>query len=421
MKHISVLLLFALTCASAPVAAAQTVKTLLTFNGTESEGNLTFDTAGNLYGTTGDQYDASLITVFELSPNVSGTWTEHVLWTSTGGAEPVNIRAGVTFDAVGNIYGTSRLGGAYGCGTVFELVHEINGSWHEINLLDFDCGASGQYPDGGVIFDSEGKLYGTATFGGSFAQGVVYELIPHAGGKWTENILHNFTGGSDGAQPGHPSLLIDPEGNLYGSASSGGQGDCPLSGSECGTIFKLTPHVGAPWVFTVLHTFTGGSDGGNPEGTLVFGKNGSLYGTTYGGGANKFGVAFQLTPVGDGKWDEQVLHAFTGGADGTYPIGGLIFDQAGNLYGGTGQGGNSECGMAGNAIGCGVVYELSPASTGGWTENILARLNGAPNSTPYSDLVMDGWGNLYGSAAGYDMGGSGSEYEIVRQAACQSQ
>ena len=121
MKHISILLL-AVACSLAPAAAAQdAVKTLLSFNGTESEGNLIFDSAGNLYGTTGDQYSPSLITVFKLSPNADGTWTENVLWTSAGGSEPLNIRAGVIFDASGNLYGTTQYGGTYGEGVVWEI------------------------------------------------------------------------------------------------------------------------------------------------------------------------------------------------------------------------------------------------------------------------------------------------------------
>jgi len=412
MKHISILL-FALACWLAPAAAAQDrVKTLLSFNGTESEGNLIFDAAGNLYGTTGDQYDPSLITVFELSPKGDGTWTEHVLWTATGGTEPLNIRPGVIFDASGNIYGTSRYGGTYGCGTVFELTRETSGSWPETNLFNFDCADSGAYAVGGVTFDKAGNLYGTTPQGGSFGEGVVYQLTPGSGGTWTENILHNFTGGSDGAYPDHPYLIFDASGNLYGSAALGGEGNCPLFGSStCGTIFKMTPQAGGTWDFTVLHGFTGGSDGGNPEGTMVFDKRGNLYGTTYGGGTHDFGVVFELTPHSDSQWEERVLHAFRGDEDGTYPLGGVIFDAAGNLYGTTTDGGENRCF---NAPGCGVVYELTPTSTGSYTEDILVHFNGAPNDGPYNNLVMDSLGNLYGTATGYNTYASGTVYEVIR-------
>jgi len=413
MKRISILLL-ALTCSLATTAAAQTVKTLLQFSGTESEGNLIWDSAGNLYGTTGDQYDPSLITVFQLSPNANGTWTENVLWTSSGGSEPLNIRPGVIFDASGNLYGVSRYGGTYGCGAVFELTHETSGSWPETNLFNFDCADSGAYAVGGLTFDKAGDLYGTTPQGGSFGQGVVYQLVPGSGGTWAENILHNFTGGTDGGYPNHPDLVFDSAGNLYGSAATGGQGSCPFFGgtSTCGTLFKLTPQTGGTWDFTVIHSFTG-TDGADDEGTLVFDKSGNLYGTTYDGGTYGYGVVFKLIPHANGKWGEQVLHEFRGGGDGNGAIGGVIFDSAGNLYGTTAYGGNSECGVD-SPIGCGIVYELEPKSNGSYTEDVLVRFHGTPNSGPYDDLVMDSLGNLYGTATGYNTYSSGTVYEVIR-------
>jgi uncharacterized repeat protein (TIGR03803 family) len=416
MKRISILVL-AIACSLAPIAAAQDkVETLLAFDGTESEGNLVFDSAGNLYGTTGDQYSPSLISIFELSPNADGTWTENVLWTSTGGDEPLNIRPGVTFDASGNIYTTSRYGGVYGCGTVFEISPNGGGPWTETNLLNFDCGANGSLAVGGVIFDKAGNLYGTTPAGGSFGQGIVYQLVPNSDGTWTENVLYNFTGGSDGAYPDHPFLTFDTAGNLYGAASLGGQASasCTLfNAAICGTIFKLTPQAGGSWAFSVIHTFTG-ADGGNPEGTLIFDSSGNLYGTTYSGGKDEVGVVFKLIPHANGKWGEKVLHTFTGpGHDGANPLGGVIFDTAGNLYGATSNGGNEQCF---NSIdqGCGIVYELTPNSNGSYTEDILVRFHGAPNSAPYNDLVMDSLGNLYGSATGYNTYSSGTIYEVVR-------
>ena len=414
MKTISFLMFTAIVVLSAfaPGAEAQTVKTLLTFNGTESEGNLVFDSAGNLYGTTGDQYDPSLITVFQLSPNSDGSWTENVLWTATGGSDPLNIRAGVTFDASGNLYSTSQYGGAFGCGTVFKLTHNSNGTWSESNLVDFDCGSTGANAIGGVTFDKAGNLYGSTINGGDFGNGLIFQLTPNSDGSWIENVLHHFTGGNDGAYPDHPFLVFDASGTLYGSAALGAQGVCPLFGSKkCGTLFKLTPQSGATWTFTVIHTFTGGTDGGNPEGTLVFDKSGNIYGTTYGGGAHGSGVAFKLIPHANGKWGETVLHAFKAGGDGANPLGGLIFDASGNLFGTTANGGQNQCF---NAPGCGTVYELSPNSTGGYTEKILVHFHGTPNATPYNDLVMDSSGNLYGTATGYGMYASGNIYEVVR-------
>jgi len=403
-------------CLLAPTAGAQkTVKVLYAWpSDGNPQSNLVFDSAGNLYGTTSSPYVEGT-TVYELTPNPDGRWTQNVLWASPGGAAPNNVRPGVVFDATGNMYATSFLGGNNGCGAVFELTPSSGGTWSENNLFDFDCASTGAYPVGGVTFDTAGNLYGTATQGGNSGNGVVYELTPNSDGTWIEKVLYDFTGGSDGAYPDHPFLIFDSAGNLYGSAALGGQGNCPLfGGSLCGTIFKMTPQASGTWAFTVLHTFTGGFDGGNPEGTLVFDKSGSLYGTTYGGGAYGLGVAFELTPLPNGQWGERVLHPFRGGADGSYPAGGLIFDAAGNLYGDTLEGGNRQCDDYG-ALGCGIVYELSPNSTGRWKENILARFHGEPNNTPWNALVMDSLGNLYGTAAGFDTYSSGSVYEIVRQ------
>ncbi|MGH9496474.1 MAG: choice-of-anchor tandem repeat GloVer-containing protein [Candidatus Sulfotelmatobacter sp.] len=165
---------------------------------------------------------------------------------------------------------------------------------------------------------------------------------------------------------------------------------------------------------TVLHTFTGGADGGTPQGTLLFDKAGNLYGTTWEGGQYGFGVAFELTPHANGKWGEKVLHAFKSGGDGANPFGGLISDTAGNLYGTTSVGGNNQCGGSSLPIGCGIVYELTPNSNGSTTEKVLVRFHGTPSATPYNDLLMDSLGNLYGTTTGYGAENAGSVYEVVR-------
>jgi uncharacterized repeat protein (TIGR03803 family) len=410
MKRISILL-FVLACSLAPAAAAQTVNTLLSFNGTESEGNLIFDSAGNLYGTTGDQYSPSLITVFQLTPNGDGTWTENVLWTSTGGDEPLNIRAGVIFDASGNLYGTSLYGGASNCGTVFKLTHNSDGSWSESNILEFNC-TDGSFAVGGVIFDTAGNLYGTTTYGGTDNAGVVFQLTPNADGTWTENVLHNFTTGSDGGYPGHGSLVFDSKGNLYGTAGGGAQGDCDVINPGCGTVYKMSPKANGTWSFKVIYSFAGGNDGGVPVYGLTFDKTGNLYSTTYEGGKYGDGTVFELISHSNGSYTEEVLHAFRGG-DGSNPFSGVIFDSAGNLFGSTAYGGTDQCFNSPDG-GCGVVWELTPNKNGSYAEKSLVHFHGAPNSTPYSNFVMDSAGNLYGSATGYDTYSSGTIYEVLR-------
>ncbi|MGH9495038.1 MAG: choice-of-anchor tandem repeat GloVer-containing protein [Candidatus Sulfotelmatobacter sp.] len=398
-------------CLFVCAATAQTVKTLLSFNGTESEGNLIFDSAGNLYGTTGDQYDPSLITVFQLSPNTDGTWTENVLWTSTGGNEPLNIRAGVIFDASGNLYGTSQYGGASDCGTVFKLTHNSGGSWSENNLHDFNC-ADGDWAIAGVIFDKAGNLYGTTTFGGTFNAGVLFRLIPNADGTWTEHVMHNFTAGSDGAYPGHGSLVFDSKGNLYGTTAGGAQGDCSVVNVGCGTVFEMSPKANGSWSFKVIYSFTGGNVGGAPVFGLTFDKAGNLYSTTYAGGTYGDGTVFELVPHSNGSFTERVLHSFRGG-DGDNPFSGVIFDSAGNIYGSTAYGGTNQCFNSPDG-GCGVVWELMPNKNGSYGEKSLVHFHGAPDSTPYNNFVMDSAGNLYSSATGYDTYSSGDIYEVIR-------
>jgi uncharacterized repeat protein (TIGR03803 family) len=416
MKYISILLITLATVVSAmtPVADAQTLTTLLTFtgsNGQNSEGNLVWDSAGNLYGTTGSAGGAQ---VFRLRPTAHGPWTQNVLWRAASGGDPDNIRAGVIFDASGNLYGTSIYGGQYGCGTVFEVIHNSDETWTEKNLHDFDC-TDGYQATGGVIFDKAGNLYGTTSFGGTYNWGTVYKLSPNTDGTWTETVLHNFNFGSDGGYPGHLSLVFDSKGALYGTAGQGANGSCVVWTTGCGTIYKLTPNTDGTWTFTVIYSFTGGDDGGVPQYDLKFDKAGNLYSTTYMGGKYNHGVAFELVGNSDGTWSEKVLYSFRSGSDGDNPFGGVIFDGAGNLYGTTLEGGGTACGgYNGVPPGCGVVYELMPSSGGTWTEKVLVRFDGKPNDTPINDLVMDGIGNLYGTAAGYDTDSLGSIYEVIR-------
>lgn len=313
----------------------------------------------------------------------------------------------------GNLYGTSILGGQYDCGTVFELIHNPDKTWTEKNLHDFDCPTEGALATGGVIFDKAGNLYGTTSFGGTHNWGVVYKLSPNADGTWTETVLHNFTFGSDGGYPGHNSLVFDSKGALYGTVGQGAEGKCFVWTTGCGTVYKLTPEADDTWTFSVIYSFTGGDDGGVPEYDLKFDKAGNLYSTTQIGGKYNEGVVFELVSNSNGTWSEKVLHDFGHCRDGENPFGGLIFDSAGNLYGTTTVGGGPGCGFE-SPIGCGVVYELTPNTTGSWTEIILVRFYGHPNNTPYNDLAMDALGNLYGIATGYGTGSLGTIYEVVR-------
>jgi uncharacterized repeat protein (TIGR03803 family) len=221
-------------------------------------------------------------------------------------------------------------------------------------------------------------------------------------------VLHSFKGGADGSYPDHGSMVFDTAGNLYGATAAGGKGSCYVWARGCGTIFELTPNSDGTWTEQVLHRFSGNNDGATPEPTLIFDKSGDLYGTTLLGGAHGVGNVFELMPNAGGSWKEEVLHQFKGGSDG--PWAGVIFDQAGNLYGTTLDGGNlSVCG----GQGCGVVFKLAPNSNGGWSETALHRFADHPSAYPNAGLILDAAGNLYGTTYGDGGKTRGSVFEIT--------
>ena len=412
----------------APGAWAQSkFKTLYTFtggkDGRQPQAGLIFDAVGNLYGTTNEGGDLSCYggkgcgEAFELTPNPDGRWKEKPLHKFKGNAHrpwdgdlPV---AGLIFDQAGNLYGTTEWGGPLGQGSVFKLTPNTDGGWTESLLYSFTQGADGSMPVAGLIFDQAGNLYGTAGVGGTADEyGSVFELTPNEDGSWTFSVLYTFTGGTDGGLPA-AALIFDQAGNLYGTAAVGGdQQYCKEQySSGCGVVFELTPNVDGSWTEKALHRFSGGRDGATPESTLIFDSSGNLYGTTLNGGANGYGNVFELTPNVDGSWKEKVLHQFTRGKDGAYSSAGLIFDAAKNLYGTTSQGGNLRyC----EGTGCGVVFELTPNVDGSWTEKALHRFtNGRDGAYPAAGLIFDAAGNLYGTTAGDGVTTFGSVFEIT--------
>jgi uncharacterized repeat protein (TIGR03803 family) len=389
-------------------AVAQAEGVLHNFNNNGKDGyspyaGLIFDGAGNLYGTTepGGAYGKG--TVFELLPSAGGGWTEKRLHSfganSTDGNYP---QASLIFDGAGNLYGTTYAGGAYGYGTVFELLPAAGGGWMEKVLRNFKNNGGGANPYAGLIFDPAGNLYGTTVYGGSGSCtqgcGTVFELTPQAGGGWTEKILHAFSNdGTDGFNP-YASLIFDAAGNLYGTTQGGGA-------HAHGTVFELTPRTGGGWTGTILHDFNNnGTDGYNPA-NLIFDTAGNLFGTTYLGGANSGGAAFELTPTTGGSWTETLLYSFKNYGSGTAGPSGLTLDTAGNLYGTTPMGG-AEPDRGGTA------FELMP-TTGGWTYRLLHSFGlGTDGDSPQSVLIFDAAGNLYGTT---QLGGAnnvGTVFEI---------
>jgi uncharacterized repeat protein (TIGR03803 family) len=366
----------ALVVAAAPSASAAASETVLyaftsnAFNGPTT--GVIMDSAGNLYGTTtvGGAYGAG--SVYKLSPG--GTLTE--LYSFTGGVDGNTPDAGLIADNAGNLYGTTAFGGAYSNGVVFKLTP----AGTETTLYSFTGGNDGGNPFDSLVFDGAGNLYGTTEFGGAYSNGMVFKLTP-AG---TETTLYSFTGGSDGAYP-VAGLIFDSAGNLYGTTELGG-------GSCCGVVFKLTP-TGTE---TVLHSFTGGNDGGMPIAGVIADSAGNLYGTTFNGGAYGFGVVFKLTPTGT----ETPLYSFTGGNDGGYLYGGVILDSAGNLYGTT---------IDGGAYGWGTAYKVTP----GGTETVLYSFTGGNDGgEPVAGVIADSAGNLYSTTGVGGADGNGVIFKL---------
>jgi len=363
-------------------------------------GGLVRDKAGNFYGTTvlGGTYGYG--TVFELKPKAGGGWTEKLLhsfnWNGKDGAYP---NANLAFDAAGNLYGTTQSGGSFnscsaGCGTVFELTPKTGG-WAEKVIHSFN-GQDGDDPWGaGLIVDKSGNLYGTTFYGGSGTCsnesadgcGTVFELHHKAGGGWSEKVLYDFqNGGSDGNYP-HAGVIFDGAGNLYGTTVGGGT-------VGYGTVFKLMPTKVGTWTEKQLYNFNSNDGGGSPYDSLIFDSSGDLYGTVTGSGnctsGNGCGSVFELTPKAVGSWTAKVLHKFNG-TDGDNPEASLLLDASGNLYGTTEAGGDEAC-----YGGCGVVFELTQKASGAWTEKVLHDFNGIDGEAP-SSLMFDSSGRLYGS------------------------
>jgi uncharacterized repeat protein (TIGR03803 family) len=362
---------------------------------------LTSDAAGNLYGTTLNGGPNGSGSVFELSPRPGGGWTEKRLFTFDQIANyAYGPLGGVVLDSAGNLYGTTMWGGKGGTygGTVFELKLQAGGRWAGTVLHNFGQSAGdGILPNGGLVFDTVGNLYGTTNEGGASGLGTVFELSPQTDGTWTEAVLHSFTG-ADGEFP-LATVTLDAAGNLYGTTSQAGS-------SGGGTVFQLQPVAGG-WAFSTLYNFVyNGKGGSGPRCTLIFDSSGNLYGTTPAGGlAYNYGTVFELTPTGNGVWTEKAVHYFGHGEDGIEPYAGLISDTFGNLYGTTTFGG---------AYDAGTVFKLTPGGGGGWTETTLHSFgHGKDGSVPVAGLIFDTAGNLYGTdyyGGAYD---DGTVYEIT--------
>jgi len=334
-----------------PSSGGWTESVIHSFTGTGDNAlpySLVLAADGSLYGPgfVTNSYGA----VLRFSKNANGSWSEKVVF-----AFPIvsyGVNPTLTFDSAGNLYGTSEHGMplnlcyTYNCGTVFKLYPTANGGWAEDVLYQFQFYPSGDgiWPISELVSDDAGNLYGATEYGGSsegvnsYGYGAVYE-ISHTAGGWVEQILYNFTGGTDGGEP-TATLVRDNAGNLYGLASTGGA-------YGKGAIYKLSYSSGA-WTESVVFSFAG--EYSLPNDPLIIDDAGNLYGTTEYDGVDHWGTVVEFSPVSEGL-TEKVLHTFTGSSDGGRPRGGLVLDANGNLYGTTYRGGDGDFGVA---------FEVSP-------------------------------------------------------------
>jgi uncharacterized repeat protein (TIGR03803 family) len=327
----------------------------------------TLDAEGNLYGVTtqGGAFNAG--TVFKLAHTSSG-WKISILWNFTCRDDGCSPNSGLIFDGAGNLYGTTWGGGpgGSGYGTVYRLSPRSSGGWKETTLHSFSGRGDGAGSLAPVIFDAHGNLYGTTSAGGAntrcdngnfFGCGVVFKLTHNVRGGWTEDVVYNFSGGSDGAYPAG-RVAFDSSGNLYGSTAYAGSVAC-----FCGIVFSLAPtSLSGQWTFSVLHTFNGESDGSSPYEGVILDSAGNIYGTAFSGGSGSClpyqgcGTVFRLVPDQRGGWTFELLYSFLGTSDGGLAFG-VVLDESSELYGTTGTGGylGGECASSG----CGTIFELT--------------------------------------------------------------
>jgi uncharacterized repeat protein (TIGR03803 family) len=378
---------------------------------------------------------ALLVVAFAFPSKSSAERKEKVLYSFQGNADGATPVGAVVFDKQGNLYGATQDGGAatcpsiYQCGTVYQLAPpaQKGGSWTEtvLHVFQGNTNNDGASPFGGLVIDSAGNLYGTTAYGGAgncvvlgvfTGCGTVFELSPpqQKGGVWTETILYSFQSGGDGYVPSG-DLVVDKSGNLYGAMLVGGglgeSNNCDNAFyAYCGTVFELSPpkKKGQQWTEKILHSFAGiiplatVGDGATPVGGLVLDAKGAIYGATELGGYNcphasgwGCGTVFKLTqPVKkNGSWTENVLYRFRTLPDGAWPFAGVILDKQSHLYGTTPQGGEGN--------GSGTIFRLDVGSHGEWAEKILYSFEGGNDGAePHASLAMDSLGNLMGTTLG---------------------
>jgi uncharacterized repeat protein (TIGR03803 family) len=386
------------------IAPAQTFSVIHTFSNTGDGAipvaGLTVDQAGNLYGTT-SQYDGPG-TVFQMKLK-NGAWIFSTLYQFAFG-DGIMPQGRPVFGPGGALYGTNTEGGSgncnFACGTVYSLrpaqtiCRTSHCPWSATLLTSFN-GQDGAYPYYvDPAFDTAGNLYGTSFWGGSCNQGAVFQLTRSTGGEWTAASIHDFDGLPDGSLP-ESGVTLDAAGHVYGTTAGGGE-------SNYGTVYRLTPS-GSGWTETILYSFHAGADGGIPVGGVVFDHAGNLYGTTMIEGSGNGGTVFKLSPSG-GSWVFSTIYSFPSISYQPGPRDTLSIDSAGNLYGTS---------YGDGIYGYGNVFKLSPGSPQ-WTYTDLHDFtDGNDGGYPIGGVSMDGYSDLYGTASAGGQNSKGVVWEIT--------
>jgi len=386
-------------------AIGQTVTTLYNFGsatgeGTNPQAGLITDGAGNLYGTAALSTARADGSVFKLSPQGGGSWTENVLHLFHGTPDGDTPESRLVL-MNGTLFGTTLLGGANNMGTAFATIppSQPGGPWTTRILYSFgSVGQDGLNPNVGLLPARPG-FYGVTMNGGSTGRGTVFKLTPPSNplDPWNETILYSFAGGTDAAFP-LGELSQDALGNLYGVALLGGA-------NNVGAIYRLSPVGGGAWTESVIYSFHG-PDGSSPTGKLLVAKDGSLFGTTSGGGPRQGGIVYQLVPpVNPGDpWTQNILYSFTGGFDGGGPFAGVIMDTQGRIFGTTESGGTG-------TLSGGVIFMLTPAGGGTWTEQVLYSFGGNDGFRPLC-LLTPSKGKLFGTTSAGGQFGVGTIFQL---------
>lgn len=404
---------------SAGRAAASSYSVLYSFSAGAAGGNpaagLIAGPSGTFYGTAENGGGSNAGTVFALTL-AAGAWKVTPLHGFKSGADGAHPVAPLIADSSGKLYGTTS-GDASGGGTAFRLTPPVPGQtrWSYLVLHGFCLQSTctdGSRPHTALTMDKSGALYGATQYGGANGSGTVFKLAPPVGTSktWTETVLYQFCATvrcGDGAGP-IAGMLLDQSGTLYGTTASGG-------GNNRGTVFRLAPPGAGKtaWTETVLYSFCAQancSDGSAPAGDLIADSSGALYGTTqFGAAGGGFGTVFKLTPPSAGQttWTLTTLHRFAGNADGCQPLGGVVADQTGALYGSAWT-----CGL----YDAGLIFKLTPPAAGQtqWTDTVLYSLKGQANgANPIGRLTFDSTGALYGATQFGGRFGQGALFGLI--------